>query len=126
MYLKFTYQPPFYKENLMTHLHEINGADDDATCIQLRSLDIICLPSEITHTGEAPAEKIEIGHTSTATDKDLMQDLIMQDSQDPNEDMQEIDPEEILFEAELKEYKKRESRNERANLSPSHDPIFKW
>ena len=49
----------------------------------------------------------------------------MQDSQDPDEDMEEIDIEVTLPEAELKKYRKRDSRNERANLSPSHEPIFK-
>ena len=49
----------------------------------------------------------------------------IKDSQDPDEDMKEIDPEGILLEAELREYWKKVDRNERDNLSPSHEPIFK-
>ena len=70
-------EPPFYKENLISHLYEINGADEDATCIQLGPLDIICLPSEITLASKTPARGIETGQTSTTIDNDPMQELIM-------------------------------------------------
>ena len=54
-----------------------------------------------------------------------MQSLIMQDSQDPDEDIEDIDIKATLLEVELREQRKRESREENANLSPSHEPIFK-
>ena len=96
-------EPLFYKENLIFHLQEINGVEEeDATYAQ--PLDIICSPSELTPTETVPAGKNEIDQTSIDTDKDPMQGLIMQDSQDPNEDMKEMDPEEILLEAEWKKY----------------------
>ena len=86
-------------------MHEINGVEEeDVTYTQ--PLDIICLPSKITPIGETPAGKIDTSQTSIATDKDPMQDLIMEDSQDPDEDMKE-NPEEILLEAELREYRKK-------------------
>ena len=53
-------EPPFYKENLIFHLQEINGVEEeDATCAQ--PLDIICPLSEIPHTNEAPAGGFETG-----------------------------------------------------------------
>ena len=39
--------------------------------------------------------------------------------------MEEIDIEATLLEIELREQRKRESRDENTNLSPSHEPIFK-
>ena len=63
---------------MIFHLQEINGVEEeDATCTQ--PLDIICLLYEITPTEKAPAVKGETGQTSTVTNKDPMQDLIMQD-----------------------------------------------
>ena len=53
----------------------------------------------------------------------------MQDFQKSNEDMEEIDIEAKLLEKEIRQQRKRESREENANLSPSHEPIFeshKW
>ena len=77
-------KPPFYKENLISHLYKINGVEDsNAICPQLRPLDIIYLPSPITHTKGTPANNFETGQTSSATDQ--MEGLIIQDSQNPEE-----------------------------------------
>ena len=80
---------------------------------------------EFIHTGGVPVGKIERGKISKSHNKNLVQSLIIQDSQDPDEDMEEIDIEVILLEAELRKYRKRENSDERANLSSSHEPIFK-
>ena len=59
-----------------------------------------------------------------------MEGLIIQDSQDPEEEMTEMDPKNILLKTELEEherrYEKRSSRDKIANLSLNHKPIFKW
>ena len=56
---------------------------DYSTCIKLKSLDIICLPSEMemefTHTGGALIGKIERSWTNKRHDKNPVQSLIMQD-----------------------------------------------
>ena len=115
----------------MFQLCEINGKAPiiNFTCTKLKPLDIIYLPLEteveVTHTGRALAGKIEWGQISKSPNKNPKQSLIMQDSQDPNENMEEINIEAIPLEAELREHRKRESREENANLSPSHKPIFK-
>ena len=76
--------------------------EEDATYTQ--PLDIICPLSEILHIDKAPPGGFEAGQTSTATDKNSMQDLIIQDSQDSDEDMKEMDPKGVLLEVELREY----------------------
>ena len=82
---------------------EINGVEEeDATCTQ--PLDIIYPLSEILLADGAPAGGFEASQTSTTTDRNSVQDIIMQDSQDPDEDIKEMDSEGILLEAELKEY----------------------
>ena len=78
-----------------------------------------------TQTGAAPVEKNKWSQTNRNYGKDPMQSLIMQDSQDPDEDIEDIDIKATLLEVELREQRKRESREENANLSPSHEPIFK-
>ena len=88
-------RPSFYKENLISHLYEINGVENsDAICPQLGPLDIIYLPSLITYIKGAPASNFETGQTSLATYQ--MEGLALQDSQDPEEEMT-IDPEDILL-----------------------------
>ena len=119
----------------MIHLSEINGSDFkvsiiNSTCAKLKPLEIICLPRtememEVTYTGVAPAKKNKWGQASKSYGKHPMQTLIIQDSQDPDDDMKEIDIEAKLLEIELRQQRKRKSRDKNANLSPSHEPIFK-
>ena len=77
---------PFSKENLMFHLSKINDSNVRAPMInftytKLKPLDIIYLPSEMkmkfTHTGRAPAGKIEWSQTNKSHDKNPIQSLII-------------------------------------------------
>ena len=52
----------------------------------------------------ALAREIEMGQTSKSHDQNLMQNLIMQDSQDPDKKM---DIEEVLIKADLREHRKK-------------------
>ena len=87
-------------------------------------LATIEIEMEVTHIGPAPAKKNKWGQTSRSYGKDSMQGFIMQYSRDPNDDIQEIDIETKLLEIELRQQRKRESREKNTNLSPSHEPIF--
>ena len=75
-------QYPFYKENLMVHLFEINGSDVktsmvSSTYVKLKPLEIICLPRtemkmEVTHTGVIITEKNRWGQTNRSYSKGPM------------------------------------------------------
>ena len=96
----------------MIHLFKINGLDVktsmiNSTCAKVKHLEIIYLlrikiEMEVIHVGAALAEKNRLGQTSRSYSKDLMQGLIVQDSQDSDDDMDEIDIEAKLLEIELR------------------------
>ena len=111
---------PYYQDELILHLHELNGTKMEtmkvnSTCAILKPLDIICPPSPCEEryydqAAEVPMQTDQGQTSRCTTSNEFESQIIMQDSQDP-----ELDPEDMIL----------SSDSEDPNLSPSHEPIIK-